>query len=259
MKTYILSLGGRFSAYSKILDVKAFLINKSWCLLGDGNVKETYIFLPNGQLVISRNGIIYKGQYQILQTGDMIIGASGKDYLVTPMSTCDKNLLCFKLDGSQQMSFFVDVNTPLARKLHTFSELKDHILSVHEEEIERIEAKERNEQKQLKLKFYESLELYKLSPYYRNKAIKLCIIWGIIWIGSTVIFALIDSLLNFFGYMVFPYFIFFLIVGIIKWFDNIDSYKQKSVPYNAEKYLKHNRFTEQQIVWLEELLPDHEE
>ena len=57
MKAYLLDIPNKYHRFSKNLDVKAILCNKSWLVFNDSGDKELYIFQENGSLITSVNGM----------------------------------------------------------------------------------------------------------------------------------------------------------------------------------------------------------
>lgn len=53
MKAYLLDIPNKYNRFSKNLDVKAILCNKSWLVFNDSGDKELYIFQENGSLITS--------------------------------------------------------------------------------------------------------------------------------------------------------------------------------------------------------------
>ena len=67
MKAYLLDIPNKYNRFSKNLDVKAILCNKSWLVFNDSGDKELYIFQENGSLITSVNGSVITVSYTHLR------------------------------------------------------------------------------------------------------------------------------------------------------------------------------------------------
>ncbi|MGO1585787.1 hypothetical protein [Mesonia sp.] len=74
MKFYILNVISKIQNFSKKLDETALIENNHWVYIDDLNFeKKVYIFRPNGQLLISTNGIVSKSSWEYLGSGSFLI------------------------------------------------------------------------------------------------------------------------------------------------------------------------------------------
>lgn len=79
MKFYILNVISKIQNFSKKLDETALIENNHWVYIDDLNFeKKVYIFRPNGQLLISTNGIVSKSSWEYLGSGSFLIDLSMK-------------------------------------------------------------------------------------------------------------------------------------------------------------------------------------
>lgn len=95
MKTYLLSIPQRLKLFNKVLDAKTQLINKSWRVLNDDGVVESYFFKDNGEIIISQNGMAQIGKYEVLPIGKILVSIADKNYILRPTATEDKAILGF--------------------------------------------------------------------------------------------------------------------------------------------------------------------
>lgn len=85
MKTYLLDIPNRYNRFSKNLDVKTILCNKSWLIFNDSGDKELYIFQENGSLITSINGSVINATWQYLSANNsLVISFKEKSYMLHP-------------------------------------------------------------------------------------------------------------------------------------------------------------------------------
>ena len=67
MQAYISKLLPRLAAFSQTLDRKESFIEKPWVLMDEKGNKTQYIFNRDGRLLISVNGIGFKGKWEYIK------------------------------------------------------------------------------------------------------------------------------------------------------------------------------------------------
>ena len=134
MKTYLLNIPQRLKLFNKVLDAKTQLINKSWRVLNDDGVVESYFFKNNGEIIISQNGMAQIGKYEVLPIGKILVSIADKNYILRPTATEDKAILGFQLDGTEQYSLLLDEASSLSSKIRTFSDFQNHLLALENRE-----------------------------------------------------------------------------------------------------------------------------
>ena len=107
MKTYILSGLDRLKKYSQKLDAEAILYDKKWEVFNDTGDKEVLIFRPNKDLLISRNGRVTKGQWEILSPNTLLIEVDSKAYLLNS-AFVDNTFLALQMDGTNEVMVMVE-------------------------------------------------------------------------------------------------------------------------------------------------------
>lgn len=107
MKTYIFDLVKRFKRTSEVLDAKTILCNKTWLVFSDSGEKEVYVFMEDGKLVISVNGVVTMGTWlYITANKSLVISGNGQSFLVHPFLF--KNILALVQDGTDNCAFLLD-------------------------------------------------------------------------------------------------------------------------------------------------------
>ena len=110
MKTYLFDTINRYKRWSEQLDMKAKLCNKSWLVFNDNGENEKLVFLENGTLVSSNNGVAIQGTWQfIAATQSLVILYDNKGYMTHPVFG-DNSILILQLDGSNVCTFLLDEN-----------------------------------------------------------------------------------------------------------------------------------------------------
>lgn len=110
MKTYLFDTINRYKRWSEQLDMKAKLCNKSWLVFNDNGENEKLVFLENGTLVSSNNGVAIQGTWQfVAATQSLVILYDNKGYMTHPVFG-DNSMLILQLDGSNICTFLLDEN-----------------------------------------------------------------------------------------------------------------------------------------------------
>lgn len=108
MKTYLSDIIPKIQKYSEKLDNLTLLTNQHWVLIDNiENNKTVYIFRTNGELLISLNGKISKGNWESLGNNSFLIEKGENSYLYKH-GFFDKNILALKIDGINEYSFLVN-------------------------------------------------------------------------------------------------------------------------------------------------------
>jgi len=107
MKAFLFDLVNKLQRASDTLDAKAILCNKTWRVFSDTDEKEVYIFMEDGKLVISVNGVAVIGSWMYIPANQsLVISGNNQDFLVHPI-ICN-NVLALALDGSNKCCFLLD-------------------------------------------------------------------------------------------------------------------------------------------------------
>ena len=106
MKAFIFDLINKLQRASYTLDAKAILCNKTWRVFSDTGEKEVYIFMEDGKLVVSSNGIVEMGTWMYVPANQSLVITGKQNYLVHPV-ICH-NILALIVDGTNQCAFLLD-------------------------------------------------------------------------------------------------------------------------------------------------------
>lgn len=135
MKTFLLSKVKRLKKYSQELDAKAVLYDKSWEVFNETGDKELMIFRPNQELLISRNGIIQKGKWELLDIANIIIEVGEVSYLLNA-SYIEDEFLALKLDGTERYMVMIEADMKNRFSLNSIQSIEGYL----DNRYKRIEA-----------------------------------------------------------------------------------------------------------------------
>jgi len=137
MKFYILNTINKVLSLSKKLDETALIENNHWVYIDDLNLeKRVYIFRPNGQLLISNNGVVEKSSWEYLDHGSLLIDTSEGSFLFRS-GFLDDTILALNLDSSEEFAFFVN-ETKYGSDFKNLADLENYIESKYKK-IEQVD------------------------------------------------------------------------------------------------------------------------
>jgi len=139
MKYYILNSIERIKQYSKQLDAESILYNKSWEVLNEDNQKEIFIFRPNNDLLLSINGKVQKGKWELLPNRNLLIDINNETYLLKPQFV-DNQYLSLQLSGNDNSLILIDEDVKEQLLLNTLQAFEQHLLTTFEEKTVGIET-----------------------------------------------------------------------------------------------------------------------
>ena len=111
MKAYVSDLIPKLYRFSKKLDNLSLLTEKHWIILDEfPQTRTVYIFRENKDLIISRNGIVKKGSWELISNSSILINTEEENYLFK-QGFIDENFLILKLNGMDRYIFFINEET----------------------------------------------------------------------------------------------------------------------------------------------------
>ncbi len=126
MKYYLLNILDRVKIYSLKLDEEAILYDKSWVIFNDTEDKEVFIFRPDNELLISYNGIVSKGEWEILSTNHILIDMVDKSYMFN-VSFVSNELLALNLDGNNEFLIMIEESIKNRTMIKTLSQIEHYL------------------------------------------------------------------------------------------------------------------------------------
>lgn len=165
MKTFLLSKVKRLKKYSQELDAKAVLYDKSWEVFNETGDKELMIFRPTQELLISRNGILQKGKWELLDIANIIIDVGEVSYLLNA-SYIEDEFLALRLDGTERYMVMIEADMKNRFSLNSIKSIEGYL----DNRYKRIEAeKEAKKQEQKRLEERREEEKEKRKEEERKK------------------------------------------------------------------------------------------
>lgn len=194
MKTYLLNAVKRLKNYSQKLDANAVLYDKSWEVFNESGDKELMIFRTNKELLISRNGIVQKGTWELLDIANLIIDVGEKTYLFNTAYVEDE-FLALKLDGTNEYMIMIETDMKNRFSLDSVKSIEGYLDNRYNkikqfriEEEAKLERKKREEQEKQK-----QLEILRITDIKQNaeRRYKNAIIRKVSMIAFYVLFSLV--------------------------------------------------------------------
>jgi hypothetical protein len=126
MITYISEIIPRIQRYSQKLDNITLLTNQHWVVVDEISTSKTvYIFRPNNDLIVSRNGLVNKGRWEYLGSNSILIELTNDSFLFRH-GFFDENILALKSDGKDEYAFLVN-ETKFEKELNSLKEIQEFL------------------------------------------------------------------------------------------------------------------------------------
>lgn len=126
MTHYFESLLPKVLDYSQKLDKLALLLDEPWVMAGDSQTQTKLIFRTGGSILVSENGSVAFGKWELLNRANSILIDYGHSAKLYNHGFFDEAVLALKLDGTND--FFVLVNQNRVPDLDVTRYLKDKYL-----------------------------------------------------------------------------------------------------------------------------------
>lgn len=111
MKSYIISSIEETMNLGKKLDSIAMLQNKEWTVYTDDpSPREKFIFMKDGRLINSINGLTTNYKWEYISINSSIIIEDSNSTLLFKIVFCDKNILILNLDGTREFCFLINTS-----------------------------------------------------------------------------------------------------------------------------------------------------
>ena len=108
MKTFIINAARGVVSQKKKLDIKSKLLGREWRMLTDEpDIAAKYIFLKDGKLLISINGVSTYSQWQTATESSIIMDEGVATFLYKVVHI-DDNLIVLNLDGTVNFCFLIN-------------------------------------------------------------------------------------------------------------------------------------------------------
>lgn len=177
----------------KKLDIKSKMMGREWRMLTDEpDIAAKYIFLKDGKLLISLNGVSTYSQWQIA-TDSAIIMDEGVATFLYKVAHIDDNLIVLNLDGTDNFCFLInDASTSLANanfediQWYLYRKCNIDILNTEQKnilELERIETAEK-ERREMEIRRKEEEEEERMAQKFFWAILIVLVIIALIFLMS---------------------------------------------------------------------------
>jgi len=104
MATYLQSLVQRLKQHSKSLADTAGFIEIPWAFIDDTGTRVTYIFRRQGDILVSRQGDVTRGNWEYLpQIQSLLIQAQGKAHIYNQALLLDSSIMVLRKDDTEEL------------------------------------------------------------------------------------------------------------------------------------------------------------
>jgi len=124
MQTYISNIIPSLARFSKKLDDITLLTSKHWVILNETTqIKSTYIFRNNKELIVSENGIVVHGTWDYLGFNKILLRFNNNSFLFQH-GFLEDDILALQLDGMNKYAIFINEGRS---DLNTLSRIDNHL------------------------------------------------------------------------------------------------------------------------------------
>ncbi len=100
MKIYYESLLNSVKRHTYKLEKQSLFVNTPWVLVDQDNEEQKFIFKRNGELILSKNGVVTKGNWEYLPEANSLIIEQSSGTILLNETYLDGNVLILKIDGT---------------------------------------------------------------------------------------------------------------------------------------------------------------
>jgi hypothetical protein len=106
MLQYINNIIPRIQKYSKSLDKIEVFVDKPWVLTDESKNVHEYMFLRDRRLILSLNGIVKEGKWELLPNGKLLINRV-EDQILLQNMFIDDAVMILKMSGTTDVPFLL--------------------------------------------------------------------------------------------------------------------------------------------------------
>lgn len=128
MKTFLFEIPRLLRVKSKELDVIASLINRSWMVFNDEGIKQVFVFLEGGKVLVSTNGSVSYSQWSYYVVNQALVISSDNKGLMFHPAFVDDKVFALQLDGTKEVLFMIDESAAPSFMPKTLSDLKAYFV-----------------------------------------------------------------------------------------------------------------------------------
>ena len=153
MKTYLNDIIPRLARHSERLDDIAMLVNKRWVLFDEfENQKTVYFFKKNYDLIISINGNVERGNWELIDNDYLSIKTIEGEFMFKKDFN-DDNLFALKKDNVNEYAIFINETVFDQKNFKTIDSLNVFLEKENESRTLNIEINDKLSKDNLYIKF----------------------------------------------------------------------------------------------------------
>lgn len=188
MKTYLMNVLNKYNWFSESLDIKATLCNKSWLIFNDLGYKELYVFLENGELITSNNGVVTNAKWRYLVANKtLVLSFNSESYMFHP-SFVNDILFVLRQDGIDRFLFLIDESRLNSFRPKSILDLESYFKRLEQQRLEQ----QKLEQQKLEQQRLESQNQLRASKGYKRAKVI-----AIVCLFISIPLTLIDLIFNY--------------------------------------------------------------
>ena len=124
MQTYFSNIIPSLARFSKKLDDITLLTSKHWVILNETTqIKSTYIFRNNKELIVSENGVVIHGTWDYLGFNKILLRFNNNSFLFQH-GFLENDILALQLDGMNKYAIFINEGRS---DLNTLKKIDSHL------------------------------------------------------------------------------------------------------------------------------------
>jgi hypothetical protein len=124
MEQYIKNIIPNIKQYGMLLSQKSYFINKTWLLISEGRDLIQYTFKTNNELIISTNGDVIKGNWELLSETKILIETQNASIQLENLFF-DKNIIVLLKPSLIEELFILINESVITDPLRYLDELKN--------------------------------------------------------------------------------------------------------------------------------------
>lgn len=136
MEAYHFDTLNRYKCFSEKLDVAKVLASKSWIAFDDTGERVLYLFQPDGNVIITTDGVGYKGTWQWIPVNNSLLIDNDDEITMLRPEYIDHVVAGFSLADTDRYVFFIEEKNSLSFVPKTLGHLNSYFLDKERKLIE---------------------------------------------------------------------------------------------------------------------------
>lgn len=124
MNDYIKNILPRIQKYGKQLNQQEVFVDKSWILIDEHENNHEYIFMRDGRLIMSVDGKVKEGKWELLPNGKLLVNRI-HDTILLENAFIDKAIMILKISGEHNPFMVINPEILKSKDIQTYLEEKE--------------------------------------------------------------------------------------------------------------------------------------